>query len=94
MKNSLSTNKKKNKKAYMGISTGSMLEIQWEAVWVEVQSHNADWVDPTRFRAEQRDIPTIDIFVFAGSQCSMTMVLSCSADERLKIPTIVHSSES
>lgn len=35
--------------------------------------------------SEQRDAPTIDIFVFAGSECRVTLALSSGTEERLKI---------
>lgn len=45
-------------------------------MWVEVHSHNAGELDRASAKdREQRDTPTIDIFVFAGSGRRVTLAL-------------------
>lgn len=92
IKSSLPVNKKKHR-AYVDISSRTLL-VQWGLSGL--RSINTMLANPLRSAVSEEhwDTPTIAIFVFAGSRRRVTMVLSCSSDKRLKIPTRLHSSES
>lgn len=78
----------------MGISNDYILQIQWETVWVEVNLHNAGKLASTSDEFSAKGHSNNRHICFCWQRVQNDNGVSCSSDERLKLPTHSHSSVS